>query len=323
MGLNKDVKILGSTVTLEPRKNERLKGTTIGERILYRFYDASFRGVPMLFVEPKKGNPTPKECHIAAGRLTELFRLPVVFTLAPSPTYERQRLMDKGVYFVMSDKYAHLPMLVAVEKTTNKSKAVMLTPVAQYLLLYHLQVCGIEGLSARDIANLIPYSYESTTLGLTCLADVKLCQKVRHGQSSNVVHFELKGEELWREAQEYLKSPVERRIHCDGILSDMKSSVCGINALAHYTNLNPDSERMVMVTSQEYRDMKAMDIMDNPNIYDGNVTIEVWRHPSVGLIGETMQWVDRLSLALSLRDNHDARVEKEVERLIQGMEWKD
>ena len=35
------------------------------------------------------------------------------------------------------------------------------TPVAQYLLLYHLQVESIAGKSTKAIASLMPYSYES------------------------------------------------------------------------------------------------------------------------------------------------------------------
>lgn len=35
------------------------------------------------------------------------------------------------------------------------------------------------------------------------------------------------------------------------------------------------------------------------------------------------EWVDRLSVVLSLKDDPDPRVEGEVERIINEMEWKD
>lgn len=79
----------------------------------------------------------------------------------------------------MSEEYAHLPGIIALEKTSNRKIAEVLTPVAQYILLYHLQVGSIEGMSPRDIAPLLPYSYESVTLGVTCLEDVGLCQRFR------------------------------------------------------------------------------------------------------------------------------------------------
>ncbi|MGN0191527.1 MAG: hypothetical protein ACI39U_07730 [Candidatus Cryptobacteroides sp.] len=277
----------------------------------------------MLFIQPKKENPTPRNCKIIGSHLAELFGLPAVFILKPGPTYERMRLMNQGVYFVMSDRYVHLPTVIAMEKTSNRRKTEKLTPVAQYLLLYHLQVRSLEGLTAKDISLMMPYSYESVALGITCLVDVGLCRKHREGQRSKNIHFEAKSRELWSRAQNVLLSPVEKRILCDAISMDKKHPICGINALAHYTMLNPDSEMMVMMTGKEYRNAIANGDIYNMNPYDGNVIIEIWKYPSIVDEGESESWVDRLSLALSLREDTDPRVEKEVERLIDEMVWKD
>lgn len=125
------------------------------------------------FAEPKRNIPTPRILSITANELTEKFGLPVVFLLDECPAYERQRLIDKEVYFVVSDKYAHLPMLVANERLRKTKLAKGLTPVAQFLLLFHLQVESLEGRAARDIEKKVPYSYASITLGITCLADFR------------------------------------------------------------------------------------------------------------------------------------------------------
>lgn len=45
--------------------------------------------------------------------------------------------------------------------------------------------------------------------------------------------------------------------------------------------------------------------------------------PTVTAIGTKAEWVDRLSLAISLSEDEDPRVEGEVERLINEIEWKD
>ena len=317
----RDINILGRKI--EVTQKENLKGVSIGEKLSYVFYDGIYQNVNLLFLEPRKGNPTPKECQITSKRLTDLFGVPVVFILFSGPTYERQRLMDKGVYFVMSDKYAHLPMLVAMENTSNRKKATIMTPVAQYLLLYHLQVKGLDGLSAGEIAKLIPYSYESTTLGITCLEDLGLCSKVQIDNRKKTLHFELKGENLWMQAQSYLIDPLEQRFFCDDFRADIDHIVCGVNALAHYSQLNPDPERMYMLSRKEYLIMKKSDSFVNPNVFDGDIVIEVWKYPSIGLMDGNKSWVDPLSLALTLNADHDPRIEKEVERMIKDMEWKD
>ena len=119
------------------------------------------------------------------------------------------------------------------------------------------------------------------------------------------------------------KLPVEKRIFCDAVHLDKEHPTCGINALSHYTMLNPDDEIMIMMTGKEYREAVKADELDNMNPYDGNVIIEVWKYPAVRNIEAPEPYVDRLSLALSLKEDKDPRVEKEVERLIDEIEWKD
>ena len=323
MNLNEGMEVLGRRIQISTRPKEQLKGLTVGETLSYNYYDGVYQGVSLLFVEPRKGNPTPKDCEITGARLTERFGLPVVFILTPGPTYERQRLMDKGVYFFMSGKYAHLPMLVAVEKTSNRKTAQTLSAVAQYLLCYHLQVSCLEGMSAKEIAPCVPYSYESVSLGISCLSDLGLCRKIPSGNKTKTIHFEAKGRELWEKAQQYLSNPVEQRFYCDGLRTDAAFPVCGINALSHYSRLNPDPERIVMMTSKEYRESRAKDLFENPNMYDGAVIVEVWKYPVVKKRGEEAEWVDKLSLVLSLNEDDDPRVEGEVEQIIQEITWKD
>ena len=318
-----EINILHRKIRLDTCNKERLKGISVGEKLSYTFYEGKYQDTTMMFLEPRKGNPTPKECEITSGRIMALLGVPVVFILKPGPTYERQRLTDKGVYFVMSDKYAHLPMLIALEKTSDRKTASMLTPVAQYILLYHLQEKSLEGLSAKEIAKQIPYSYESTTLGITCMEDLGLCEKVLAGQRTKQIHFTKKGLELWRNTEAFFISPLEQRIYCDALHSEKEFPVCGVNALAHYTWLNPDPEKMFMLTNKEYRTLKNSGILENPNAYDGSIIIEVWKYPAIVSASENVQWVDRLSLAITLAKDNDPRIEKEVERMINDIEWKD
>ena len=80
---------------------------------------------------------------------------------------------------------------------------------------------------------------------------------------------------------------------------------------------------MFMLTNKEYRTLKESGVLENPNTYDGSIIIEVWKYPAIGLAGENIQWVDRLSLAITLAKDNDPRIEKEVERMINNIEWKD
>lgn len=319
----KEIAILGRPIQLQERSKAQMEGTTIGDLLTYKFYDGEFHGMPLLFAEPKGKVATPRCLSVTANNLTSLLQLPIVFLLPACPAYERQRLIDKDVYFVVSEKYVHLPMLLANERVRKTKQAKALTPVAQYLLLYHLQIGSIEGMAARDIEDKIPYSYASITLGLTCLEDLGLCKKVAEASKRKVIHFDMKGMNLWEQAQPFLVNPVEERIYCDGLLSDDSFPECGINALAHYTRLNPDPERTIMMSVKQLRNFKSSEALVRPNEFDGNIIIEAWKYPPVTATGVKAEWVDKLSLAISLREDEDPRVEGEVERLINETEWKD
>ena len=119
-----------------------------------------------------------------------------------------------------------------------------------------------------------------------------------------------------------LGRPITLRKRGDGLLSEEHFPVCGINALAGYTMLNPDSERMITMSTKQLRAFKESGALVRPNEFDGDVVIEAWKYPPVVAGGFGAACVDKLSLALSLRDDTDARVEGEVERLIEGVEWK-
>lgn len=319
----KEIAILGRPIQLQERSKAQMEGATIGDLLTYKFYDGKFHGMPLLFAEPKGKVATPRCLSVTANNLTSLLQLPIVFLLPACPAYERQRLIDKDVYFVVSEKYVHLPMLLANERVRKTKQAKTLTPVAQYLLLYHLQIGSIEGMAARDIEDKIPYSYASITLGLTCLEDLGLCKKVTEASKRKVIHFDMKGMNLWEQAQPFLVNPVEERIYCDGLLSDDSFPECGINALAHYTRLNPDPERTIMMSVKQLRNFKSSEALVRPNEFDGNIIIEAWKYPPVTATGVKAEWVDKLSLAISLREDEDPRVEGEVERLINETEWKD
>lgn len=319
----KELNILGRNISLQQRSKTQLKGINIGESLMFSFYDGECYGINLLFLEPKRENPTPRECSITAERMKTIFGLPVVFILSPGPSYERQRLIDKNVYFVMGNKFAFLPTLIANARMRKTRPAKRLSLVAQYTLLYHLQVESLEGISAMEMAEKLPYSYESITLGITCMEDLNLCKKVQSGPKSKIVHFLAKGHELWDKAQEYFVDPVEKRLYCDSLNSDADYTNCGINALSHYSWLNPEDCRMIMMSKKELQRLIDNKALLNINEFDGKVMIEVWKYPVVSTLDTSSKWVDKLSLAISLREETDARVEGEVSRIINEIEWKD
>ena len=98
----KNIIIFGSTIPLQERSKSQMKGAAVGDLISYRFFNGSFLGISLLFAEPKGEAASPRNLAITAGNLTSLFDLPTVFLLKSCPAYERQRLIEKNVFFIVS-----------------------------------------------------------------------------------------------------------------------------------------------------------------------------------------------------------------------------
>ena len=93
-----------------------------------------------------------------------------------------------------------------------------------------------------------------------------------------------------------------------------------MSALSHYSCLNPDEQICYAFDSVTF---KALDLNDikGLNTQDGPVVLEIWRYPPLVPSGNTeKRYVDKLSLYLSLRNEKDPRIEKELEIMLKSME---
>ncbi len=317
------ISVLGRSVALKPLANGELKSLPVGDALSYDFCEGQYQGISYIFAVPKGRTPSPSTMAFTAKSVQGATGRTLVFVLPVGPSYLRQRLIDKGVYFVVSNRFAFLPELVINERQRRKTVATKLTPVGQYLLLYHLQVTSLEGRSATYIVKLVPFSYPSVAQGLQCLEDLELVVRMPDGTKNKVLRWRYVGRELYDRAQPFMMNPVQRVLYADSVKSTQHFPECGTNALAHYSRLNPGFEKMRAMSNATLKGLVAGNSLVGQNPYDGNYRIEVWKYPPVTKGGFAGEWVDPLSLALSLRDDNDPRVENEVEYMLDHIEWKD
>ena len=300
------VDIDGNILDLSPVEKTWLKGLWAEAKWTFDYYECSFGGrdfiVPSLKQEKEV---TPLQLEHYSYRLESFFSKPIVFLLPETPRYQRVRYAERGLFYLMPDKgYARLPFLYAGKKMSDRTRAKRLTPAAQYLLLSHLQFESLEGKNLSEINSLVPQSYLTVSRAVTTLEDVGLGFSDRFGKTK-VFHFKFIRKDLWEKAQPYLVSPILTVRYYDAF--DGSGIIGGINALAHYSHLNPE-EMQTLVLDRNL-------VPEDNGLEDGRYRIEVWKYPPIG----GGPWVDRLSLALSLQENKDERVQKEIEIMINAI----
>jgi DNA-binding MarR family transcriptional regulator len=279
-----------------------------------------------------RGRETPTPTEIAAHNRIATRRSDdrVVFVFDRLDSFFRQRLIRYRVPFIVPRRQMYLPQFIAdfrerVETSTKQidDSAKRLSGPSQVLLLYYLQQKKIrQALSLRDWTKLLGYSAMTVTRTANELLQAELCTVSQVGRK---MLLSLDGDRhaLWKKALPLLGSPVRGRrfVHLMG-KDTPQWPKAGLTALSSFTMLAADNHTVVAMSSAEYaRALIEERFRELPFADDNAITVERWRYRPELLSGTQADTVDRLSLYLSLRDDHDERIQAALEELLEGLQW--
>jgi len=115
---------------------------------IYNFQKAKILGVNVLIVKQKnKLKISANNYRKHSDILYKSLGIKVIFLLNNLLPYNRNRLMEKKVNFVMANKQVFLPdLLVNITnfRLSQDKNITKLSPVTQFLILYHLLKNSIE-----------------------------------------------------------------------------------------------------------------------------------------------------------------------------------
>lgn len=306
------ITISGNPITLRGEAVSAGNGISVDDYLKYKYYSGRFKDVDFIAAVPKCAeHESPRRLFKRRTSLERAFKKIVVFIFDNLLYYERERLIQRNVYFVVSGKYVFLPFLVinATETDSPYRSTASLLPPAQYLLMWHLQKETLDGMNMNEIVTRTGMSQPSVSRALTQLASCGLVRLGKNANRTKTITFADSGKALWDKAEPHFVSPVIQTWYCDKL--DLENwPRGGISALSHYSMLAPDPEETVVMTREQFN-AKKQSIL-GLNRLDGDIIIEVWKYAPLVTDGN----VDKLSLFLSLMDDRDPRVEKELEIML-------
>ncbi|MDP4228560.1 MAG: hypothetical protein Q8910_19655, partial [Bacteroidota bacterium] len=283
----------------------------------YTIYQASLAEKEVCLLVPRSNENTftPDQLSKQMEVVVQKTGLPAIFVFNRIVSYNISRLVKKRVNFIVPGKQLYIPsLMIHLQKAADKppKEAVIFTPVAQSILLYHLQKDLLNGHTAKQLAEILLQTYRTVSRAIKNLADFDLISFT--GGKEKQICFNFKGRILWEKSLRYLQNPVERTVYTDEtfVAGDMRLS--NINALSHYTMLNDESKQYYAIYK---KDIKS--ISDQTNNYFGSNHIEVWRYDPKVFSNDN--YVDKLSLYLLLKDDEDERVQGALEQMINEMKW--
>jgi len=248
--------------------------------------------------------------------IEEKLNKPIVLILRSIESYNRGRLINQGINFIVQDKQIFMPFLLIdineyISRKEKFNKCFL--PATQAVLLYHLNQKSLNGCGIKDIAKKLEYTEMTISRAIKDMADKKICNVI--GKKDITVEFDTNRTNFWSSILPYLKSPVIKTVYIDFVPHNLKCYASNISALSHYTNISEDNSKMLAVAKYHYTNEIRNATAHQNNLYEGNINLEVWSYDP-GRITTAKDFVDPFSLYLTLKGNEDERIQMELENLI-------
>ena len=127
-------------------------------------------------------------------------------------------------------------------------------------------------------------------------------------------HEAIVSKELWDKVQQYLVSPIKKKFYLQEPIDI--GLIGSYSALSHYSMLASEDVPTKVITKEQLKDIEQSGYRMLP--FEDVQCVQVWKYPP--LVTDE-QYIDKLSVYLTLKDDRDPRVEKELEIMINNMSW--
>ena len=225
--------------------------------------------------------------------------------------------MRDKIPFIVDGKQIYLPFLAVYlqersDAEPQESAAVL--PSAQLLLLHYIY-CGCGELMTSDAADALSFTPTSISRASKQLERLNLVKTEKRGVQK-VMYSDKTPRELFESAKDFLMDPIKRTVYVPKEEIHGKLPMSGYTALSEYSMMNPPAVGYFAASSIAVWDKCASRKLQNSEV---QCAVELWRYDPKKLTdGEC---VDKLSLALALRDDRDERIKEAVQEMLDSV-WR-
>lgn len=285
----------------------------------YRFARLSLHGHDVLLMidEAHPESPAIVRKHIDQARAK--WSGPIVYTCHQVTAYNRKRLIEQRVPFIVPGNQMYLPEIgldLREHFRTPRPAQRTLRPATQAVLVFLLLRRDDAGVTASDLAPVLGYSTMTLSRAFNDLESVELATSEPLGRE-RLLRLPAPRRQTWESAQPWLIDPVKSRHFVTMTPGGLHA---GEDALARYTML---AEPRLPVIAIAHRTWLSF-VQEHPDseVPDGESAaciVEVWKHqprehhrPGI---------VDPLSLYLSVGQTSDERVAQARDMLLEQLGW--
>jgi hypothetical protein len=315
-------KVLGIDLKIQNASNRETASMPLYLRNMFDIYRTNLLNKEVMLVYAKDINTETKLIEKQWQNLFTFFNSPVIMVLENISSIARRRLINKRINFIVPGKQMFLPELLIDLWETYKvpyKRDDQLLPSAQVILIYNLlnRNAPIENYSLKELAHKFDYTPMAVTKAANNLHNHKICEI--KGTKEKYLYFKKDKIKLWNEAQNLLVNPVYKKVFVDELPENTILYKSNESALPAYTDIAEQNQFYYAIPKAPYYQLEREEQLQNLNEEDGRYCLEVWKY-NPGVITE-QEYVDPLSLYISLKDNEDERIQMALEQILKKHIW--
>lgn len=279
----------------------------------------------LLAIDRQANKPALANVRAQLDKLRTLAGHPVVYVTGALASYERKRLIEQKVPFIVPRNQLYLPDLGIDLREYFRQRPPLpdtaLSPATQAMLITTLlrKPWQADWRPAEVVTELgyTPMTLSRAVKELTAAGIATLHNEGR----ARRLHMERSAAETWEHAKPLLRNPVKRRVWAHPIpsLKPPHVRLAGLSALARYSMLAEPKWLIYAVSPVQWKAAMQAGVETLPEQLPGAHEWQLW-HYSPALIPDS-ETVDPLSLTLSLQDEADERVQLALGELKEHFPW--
>ena len=303
-------------------KSIKIKGLPLYLISGRKLYHVTLDDIPFLLVEisanEKFGSVALKK---QLGQYSEKSNLNVAYCFNNLTRIQRDALISKNIPFISIPDQFYLPFLGVMLSNRFKNKlqveSDVMMPATQCLFLYLLYNSEQKYVIKKEAAEKLKLTRTSITRASEQLKQMGIITEEVVGKETRMKAVE-SGLSLYKLAKDYLINPVQKTISAE--IKDRDGFfLAGESVLSMHTMLASSKEESLAIFKGDYNsgEIKEIDPKWQEDIQF--VNIELWKYDPA-LFAKNGE-VDPISLAMSLKDNEDERVQGELESFLEEYKW--
>jgi hypothetical protein len=279
----------------------------------------------LLAIDKRADRPGLASVRAQIDKIREGSGLPVLYATGALASYERKRLIEQKVPFVVPGNQLYLPDLgVDLREYFRKPAAQPqseISPAAQAMLIAVLlgrpwrgewepaEVLGRLGYTAMTA------SRAARELVAAGIASAEAVGRVRRLKTERTAR------ETWEHIKPLLRSPVKRRVWVlpTPDLAVPQLRLAGLSAVAQQSMLAEPAWPIYALSPAQWKLASQQGVKTLPEPEHGALQLELWNYSPALVPGTAL--VDPLSLMLSLQSDADDRVQQALTELEEHLPW--